>query len=314
MAVYTHITQEALRDFLSSYAIGELKHFEGIKEGTENTNYRLITNQGRFILTLFEKRTHQEDLPYFIALMRHAGSKNILCPYPMADRSGEVLKSMQERPTAIFSELEGSIENEPTKTQCHEVGMLLARFHQATADFSGHRSNGLWLGNLLRLVDEIDAKADKIETGLAQELRGEIDFLEHHWPRHLPQGTIHADLFPDNILWKGNALTGMLDFYFSCSDILAYDLAICINGWCFSNDRHFQTAYARAMIDGYESIRALNHAEHDKLGVLCRGAALRFLVTRLHDLFFAPASALTKKRDPVEYLRKNRYFQAHDIF
>ncbi|MES2907121.1 MAG: homoserine kinase [Pseudomonadota bacterium] len=315
MAVYTHITQETLQDFLPRYALGDLHRLEGIREGVENTNYRLQTAQGHFILTIFEDRTPAEDLPYFIELMRHAAGKDIPCPHPIGDRSGEILKTIDGKPVVIFTELSGAAELEPGIAQCGEVGRLLGRFHRAAEDFSGKRDNALGLAGWRPLIEEIGNKADKIEPRLAQELRDELDFIEHHWPRHLPQGTIHADLIPQNVLWQGKELTGMIDFYFSCNDILAYDLAICLNAWCFaSGHTQMEAQHAKAMIEGYETFRPLNHAEHDALSVLCRGAALRFLTTRLHDLFFTPAGALVTKKDPSEYLRKNRYFRVNDLF
>lgn len=315
MAVYTHITEDSLQTFLKRYALGDLHHFEGIKEGVENTNYRLLTSQGHFILTMFEKRTHSEDLPYFIELMRHSAAKKIPCPHPIGDRSGEVLKTFEGRPVAIFTELPGSPELEPTAEQCRQVGRLLGKFHCANEDFEAKRTNDLSPPGWHALLEKIGAKADKIEPKLSQELRDELDFIEHHWPRHLPQGVIHADLFPDNVLWSGKNLSGIIDFYFACHDLLSYDLAICINAWCFAPDRHhIDAGNVKAMLEGYESVRPLNHAEHDALTILCRGAALRFLSTRLYDLFFTPANALVTKKDPAEYLRKNRYFRTHDIF
>jgi homoserine kinase type II len=314
MAVYTQISKAALEDFLGAYTLGEPKHFEGIKEGVENTNYKIVTTQGHFILTLFEQRTRAEDLPYFIALMLHAATKNIPCPRPIGDRAGEILKTLAGKPAALFSQLEGNTENEPAAKQCFEVGALLAKFHRAGEDFGARRANSLSLAGWRQLIEDTGSGADKIEPNLTQDMLKELDFLEHHWPRHLPQGVIHADLFPDNVLWSGEKLTGMIDFYFSCNDLLAYDLAVCINAWCFSTDHHFHSAHATAMIEGYETVRPLNHAEHDHLGILCRGAALRFLSTRLYDLFAENPGALVKKKDPIEYLRKNRYFRNHDEF
>lgn len=314
MAVYTHIKKDALEKFLSAYTLGNLKHFEGIKEGVENTNYRINTTQGHFILTLFEQRTRAEDLPYFIALMLHAAAKDIPCPHPIGDRAGVVLKTLEGKQAALFSQLDGSAEHEPTIQQCRKVGELLAKFHRAAEDFDGRRANALSLAGCRELINKTGAAADKIESGLTQDLLKEVDYLEHHWPRHLPQGTVHADLFPDNILWSGEKLAGMIDFYFSCSDLLAYDIAVCINAWCFSADHHFHADFAKAMIEGYGAVRPLNHAEYDHLGILCRAASLRFLSTRLHDLFATPAGAMVSKKDPGEYLRKNRYFRNHDIF
>ncbi len=312
MAVYTHLPREVLRNFLSTYALGELEHFEGIKEGVENTNYRLVTSQGNFILTLFENRTSREDLPYFIALMRHIAAKDIPCPHPIADHAGEVIKTVAGKPAALFSELPGIAETAPDSEQCLAVGVLLAKFHRAGEDFKAHRENALSLAAWKTLIDKGGSKIDEVEPGLSSELRSELDFIEHHWPRHLPKGTIHADLFPDNVLWSNGVPSGMIDFYFSCADLLAYDLAVCINAWCFTNDHRINSNRALQMIAGYESIRPLNRAERDHLPILCRGAAMRFLATRLYDRFFADENVLVTKKDPVEYLRKNRFFRTHD--
>lgn len=313
MAVYTKVERDTLETFLGDYMLGELRSFEGIKEGVENTNYRLTTSQGHFILTLYEARTKAQDLPYFLEVMSHSATRDIPCPHPIGDKSGELLKTLSGKPAAIFSLLNGNAEMEPNSTHCRKLGELLAKFHLANNDFEARRENYLSPKGWHELIEKVSGKADRIEPGLSQELRSELDFVEHRWPQHLPKGVIHADLFPDNVLWQGTELCGMIDFYFACHDMLAYDLAVCLTSWCFTADHHFSKAHASALIEGYESVRPLNHAEHDMLTILCRGAALRFLSTRMHDLFFSPAGALVVKKDPVDFLRRSRYFRNHDV-
>ena len=313
MAVYTKVSETDLAAFLKNYALGDVKHFEPILEGVENSNYRLATTVGEFILTLFEGRTSVDDLPYFIDVMTHSAIKDIPCPHPISDKAGQILKTLCGKTAALFSALPGQSELEPSSQHCETLGAMLAKLHLANESLDSKRANSLGAESWRALVEKVGEKAEKIEPGLLKETLAEIDFISHHWPRHLPTGAVHADLFPDNVLWEGERLTGLIDFYFSCTDCFAYDIAVCIASWCFSGDQHFSKPHAQAMLQGYESVRPLNHAEHDALNVLCRGAAMRFFVTRLYDLFFTPADALVSKKDPSAFLKRSRYFRAHAV-
>ncbi len=313
MAVYTKVSETDLNAFLQNYALGDVKQFEPILDGVENSNYRLTTSVGVFILTLFEGRTSVDDLPYFIEVMTHSATKDIPCPHPISDKAGQILKTLCGKTAAVFSALPGQSEHEPTSQHCQTLGAMLAKLHLANDSLGARRDNALGPESWRALVEKVGDKADKIEPDLLKDTLAEIDFVSHHWPRHLPTGAIHADLFPDNVLWEGNRLTGLIDFYFSCTDSFAYDIAVCITSWCFGSDQHFSKEHAQALLQGYESVRPLNHAEHDALNVLCRGAALRFFATRLYDLFFTPAGALVSKKDPSAFLKRSRYFRNHAV-
>ena len=309
MAVYTDVSDEELDAFIGSYAIGALTSFKGIAEGVENSNYLVHTESGRYILTLYEKRVKREDLPYFLALMEHLASRRISCPLPVKDREGRTLKELAGRPAALITFLEGLWVRRPNIEHCAGLGDALAHFHLAGADFPMFRANSLSLPGWRALYASIGGGADKVKPGLSGVIEKELRHLEEHWPDDLPQGVIHADLFPDNVFFLGDKVSGLIDFYFACNDMLAYDVAVCLNAWCFESDGSFNVTKARALLQAYEGVRRMTKPELDRLPTLARGAALRFLLTRTYDLINTDANALVKTKDPNEYLRKLRFHQ-----
>ncbi|MBC8012870.1 MAG: homoserine kinase [Methyloceanibacter sp.] len=309
MAVYTDVSDEELAAFIGSYAIGALTSFKGIAEGVENSNYLVHTESGRYILTLYEKRVSPEDLPYFLALMEHLAARGIRCPLPVHDRAGSTLKELAGRPAALITFLEGLWVRRPGIEHCAGLGQALGRFHLAGNDFPMKRTNSLSLPGWRALFGAIGSGADRVTPGLAGEIEKELRHLEGHWPADLPQGVIHADLFPDNVFFLGDKVSGLIDFYFACNDMFAYDVAVCLNAWCFEPDGSFNVTKARALLQAYEGVRPLSKAELDWLPTLARGAALRFLLTRTYDLLNTDSNALVKTKDPNEYLRKLRFHQ-----
>lgn len=309
MAVYTDVAADELAAFLSAYDIGELLSYKGIAEGVENSNYLLHTSRGSYILTLYEKRVASDDLPYFLSLMAHLAARGVVCPQPAKTRDGEVCGRLAGRPAVVINFLEGVWPRRPTATHCAGVGAALAKMHLAGLDFPRHRANPLSVQGWRPLFDLAAARADDIQPGLRDFIAAELDVLERAWPQHLPQGVIHADLFPDNVFFIGDELSGLIDFPFSCNDILAYDVAICLNAWCFEPDLAFNVTKARALLGAYHRERGLNEAERAALPLLARGAAMRFLLTRLVDFLNVPPGALVKPKDPLEYVRKLRFQQ-----
>jgi homoserine kinase type II len=310
MAVYTDVAAEELADFLSGYDIGELLSYKGIAEGVENSNFLLHTTSGYFFLTLYEKRVAVGDLPFFLGLMAHLARHGITCPQPVAARNGETLGTLAGRPAAIIDFLEGVWPRKPNAAHCAAVGQALAKLHLAGRDFPMTRVNALSVSGWRPLFELAASRADTLQHGLRALLGDELDHLEKSWPKHLPDGVIHADLFPDNVLFLGDKLSGLIDFYFACNDILAYDVAICLNAWCFETDHSFNVTKARAFLNAYGRERKLSDAEQDALPLLARGAALRILLTRLVDWFNVPPGALVRPKDPLEYVRKLRFQQS----
>jgi homoserine kinase type II len=309
MAVYTDVSDEELEAFIGSYAIGALTSFKGIAEGVENSNYLVHTESGHYILTLYEKRVRPEDLPYFLALMEHLSARGITCPLPVQDRAGHTLKKLAGRPAALITFLEGLWVRRPGTEHCAGLGQALGRLHLAGQDFPMRRANSLSLPGWKALFTSIGSGADKVKPGLSGVIEKELRHLEESWPADLPQGVIHADLFPDNVFFLGDKVSGLIDFYFACNDMLAYDIAVCLNAWCFETDGSFNVTKARALLQAYEAVRPLTKAELQWLPTLARGAALRFLLTRTYDLLNTDANALVKTKDPNEYLRKLRFHQ-----
>jgi len=309
MAVYTDVAADELADFLSQYDIGELLSYKGIAEGVENSNFLVHTSKGAYILTLYEKRVAVDDLPYFLSLMAHLAERGVSCPQPAKNRSGEVYATLAGRPAAIINFLEGMWPRRPNATHCAGVGQALAKMHLAGADFPLFRQNPLSVSGWRSLFALASARADTVQAGLSDFIARELDHLEACWPADLPTGVIHADLFPDNVFFLGDKVSGLIDFPFSCNDILAYDIAICLNAWCFEPDHSFNVTKARALLSAYGRERKLSDAEEGALPLLARGAALRFLLTRLVDFLNVPPGALVKPKDPLEYVRKLRFHQ-----
>ncbi|MBS0530266.1 MAG: homoserine kinase [Proteobacteria bacterium] len=310
MAVYTDVAAEDLSDFLKGYDIGELRSYKGIAEGVENSNYLLHTSKGAYILTLYEKRVAADDLPYFLAWMAHLAARGVHCPQPEKNRRGEVYSQLAGRPAAIINFLEGMWPRRPTAAHCAGVGDALARMHLAGRDFPLVRQNPLSVAGWRSLFNAAAARADSVQPGLRDFLSRELDHLASCWPADLPVGVIHADLFPDNVFFLGDKVSGLIDFPFACNDLLAYDVAICLNAWCFEPDHSFNVTKARAFLGAYGRTRPLSEAEQTALPLLARGAALRFLLTRLVDVLNVPPGALVRPKDPLEYVRKLRFQQS----
>lgn len=307
MAVYTDVPDDQLKAFLAQYSLGEPISCKGIAEGVENSNFLLRTERGTYILTLYEKRVDPADLPFFLGLLDHLAQKGIACPTPVHASDGKALRQLCGRPAAIMSFLDGLWPRRIETYHCTGVGGALAQLHAAGADFPGRRANALSIAGWRKLYEACAPRADEIQPGLAAELGTELATLEQIWPRDLPQGVIHADLFPDNVFFRDQAVSGLIDFYFACNDFLAYDLAICLNAWCFESDRSFNVTKARLLLASYRAGRQLVPAEFEALPVLARGSALRFLLTRLYDLLNQPPGALVRPKDPLEYLAKLRF-------
>lgn len=304
MAVYTEVSDAELSAFVARYDIGRLLSAKGIAEGVENSNFLLQTENGFFILTLYEKRVNPDDLPFFIGLMEHLAEQGITCPQPVHDREGKTLQQLAGRPAAIVTFLSGMSVDRPNATHCAELGRALAQLHAAGNGFSLKRMNALSLNGWRPLFEQAEAQADSVSPGLRERINDDLILLERNWPRGLPEGVIHADLFPNNVFFLGGKLSGLIDFYFACNDALAYDLAICLNAWCFEPDGSFNITKGQAMIAAYETVRPLGEDEVAALPVLARGAGLRFLLTRLVDWLNVPPGALVKPLDPLEYDRK----------
>ena len=310
MAVYTDVAAEEVAAFLSAYDLGDLLAYKGIAEGVENSNFLLHTSRGYFILTLYEKRVAANDLPFFLGLMEHLAARALTCPQPVKNRKGETLGRLAGRPAAIVTFLDGMWIRRPTATHCAGLGHALAELHLAGADFGMKRANALSVQGWRALYETAKPRADGVQAGLHAAIAAELDVLEKSWPRDLPQGVIHADLFPDNVFFLGDRLSGLIDFYFACTDTLAYDVAICLNAWCFELDHSYNVTKGRALLQAYASKRKLSAAERAALPLLARGAATRFLLTRLVDWLEVPAGALVRPKDPLEYHRKLRFHQA----
>jgi len=312
MAVYTDVGEEELGAFLAGYDLGALLSYKGIAEGVENTNFLLHTAAGYFILTLYEKRVARADLPFFLGLMEHLALAGITCPQPVAPRAGDALGELAGRPAAIFTFLEGVSVRRPQVGHCAALGRAMAGLHIAGRDFKLHRGNALSLSGWRTLAQSAGARADTVIAGLSSLIAEELAHLSKHWPDELPRGVIHADLFPDNVFFLGENLSGLIDFYFACDDILAYDLAICLNAWCFEPDGSYNVTKGKALLSGYIEKRPMSGAELLALPLLARGASLRFLLTRLVDWLDVPPGALVRPKDPLEYLKKLRFHQRID--
>ena len=310
MAVYTEVTDEALAAFLTDYDLGGMVAFRGIAEGVENSNYSLRTTAGDFILTLYEKRVDPAELPWFLGLMEHLAMHGITCPLPVRARDGQALRCLADRPAAITTFLPGVWPRRVRPEHCGPVGAALAALHLAGRGYAPTRRNALGPDGWAPLLDRSRARADEVLPGLAAELDSALDAIVAAWPEQLPAGHIHADLFPDNVFFLDGRLSGLIDFYFAATDILSYDIAVCLNAWCFEADSSLNVTKARAMLAAYAAVRPLSAAERAALPVLCRGAAIRFLLTRLFDWLNTPPGALVTRKNPLEYLRRLRFHLA----
>jgi len=307
MAVYTEVSDVDLTEFAEKFGLGEVLSCKGIAEGVENSNFQLVTARGSYILTIYEKRVNPGDLPFFLGLLAHLADRGVPCPEPVRAPDGDLFKPLSGKPAAVVTFLSGMWPRRTQPFHAAEVGRALAELHLAGADFPLTRGNALGVGSWRGLLDALEGRGDEVFPGITAELEGELDALEAAWPEGLPTGVIHADLFPDNVFFRAERLSGLIDFYFACNDVLAYDIAVCLNAWCFEIDNDFNATKARQLLRGYTKVRPLSDAEMAALPLLARGAALRFLLTRLYDWLHTPPGALVTPKDPLEYVSKLRF-------
>ena len=307
MAVYTKLSENNLKDFFSKYNLGKLLKFQGIQEGIENSNYFVKTDSGKFILTVYEKRVEEKDLPFFMGLMKNIFNKNFPSPEPIINKNGNYITEIFGKKAAVVSFLEGTSKKNLTPGNCHEVGIYTAKLHMITKNLNIKRTNRLSVNSWRLIYRKIQRDCSKIYPDLTKIIERNLEVIEDQWPKNIPRGIIHADLFPDNIFFKGSKLTGIIDFYFSCYDFYALEIAICLNALCFEGKNEnlsFNVTKAKKFIDGYSSIRKLTEEEKESLKILCHGAAMRFLLTRVFDYLNLTEDALVKIKDPVEYLKR----------
>lgn len=310
MAVYTEVGDQDLATFAAEYDIGAVTSCKGIAEGVENSNYLLRTERASYILTLYEKRVSAQDLPFFLGFMEHLARAGFACPTPVRGRDGRALRTLCGRPAAIITFLDGMWPRQIAPTHCRLLGAAAARMHLAGQSFPMSRPNDLSLGGWRKLAEACTPRAKEVDAALAPLIRGEIEFLGANWPKDLPAGVIHADLFPDNVFFLDERVSGIIDFYFACNDFFAYELAICLNAWCFERAGDFNVTKARLLLQAYRQIRPITPAEIAALPLLARGSALRFLLTRLYDWLNHPLGAFVRPKDPMEYVKKLRFHQA----
>ena len=307
MAVYTKIDNNDVISLSNNYKIDKITKFKGIKKGIENTNYLLKTNKKKFILTIFEKRVQKKDLPFFMNLMEKLSQKKIICPKPLKNSKGKHLSKIKQKQTCIVTYLEGTDKTNLNYKNCFDIGKNIAKFHKISTKIKLYRQNSMSVNKLDTLLKSIKFKSNKTLPELKPTLDACLKNIKSQWPKKLPEGIIHGDLFIDNIFFKKNKFSGFIDFYFSSNDYLMYEIAICINALCFDKKRNsfvMNNKKIKNLIDGYENIRLFSKKEKNALNVLCRGAALRYLLTRIYDYFNTPKTALIQIKNPNEYLQK----------
>jgi len=311
MAVYTNITLDELNEFLQFYSLGTADELIGIKSGIENTNYLVKINNKKYILTLFERRTHQEDLPFFFELMNHLNSSGIKCPQAIKSKDNKYFKLLKDKPASFTSFVSGEILSRIEPNHCYELGKSMALFHNASSTLKISRNNQMGFENFGTLIKKLEVKNFKSEDVPIKLIKDEYKFLKENISFNLPKGIIHADLFPDNVFFENNCLSGIIDFYFSCNDYYAYEIAICINAWCFEeNSNEFNISKAKKLLSSYNQVRELTKEEINSLPLFSRAAALRFLLTRLIDYFRETNDSLLVKKDPSEYIKKLNFHQS----
>ena len=307
MAIYTKLSENNLKEFFLKYNLGKLLNYKGIQEGIENTNYFIQTDKGKFILTVYEKRVEEKDLPFFMGLMKNLFDANFPSPEPIINKNGNYITEISGKKAAVVSFLEGSAKKNLSPDNCHEVGIQTAKLHVITKNLTGKRENSLSVNSWKKIYKNVQKDCSRIHSNLARIIERNLDEIESNWPKNIPSGIIHADLFPDNIFFKGNNLTGIIDFYFSCYDFYAFEITICLNALCFEGQKEnlsFNVTKAKKFIDGYSTIRKLSEEEKKSLKILCQGAAIRFLLTRVFDYLNLKEGALVKIKDPIEYLKR----------
>ena len=315
MAVFTPLNDVQIRTILAAYDVGDYVSHEGILEGVENSNFHVVTSRAQLVLTVFEQRTSVADLPFFFSYTDHLVGMGIPCPGPILNSASESSVLIAGKHAALFPFLQGQALGvaELTPAHCTDLGQFVARMHLAVGDFTQQRENALSLGGWQTLADKTRAHADQVQPGLAVLIDGELAWLSENWPHNLPCGAVHADIFPDNVFFRDDKVSAIIDFYFSATDMFAYDLAIIINAWCFDAQFKFRPEYCRALMAGYESIRQLSFYERDAMPVLLRAAAMRFLMTRLHDLVFHDPASFVTPHDPLAYVARLQFHQAEKI-
>ncbi|HEY5049125.1 MAG TPA: homoserine kinase [Rhizomicrobium sp.] len=307
MAVYTDVGFNDLDTLLAEFDIGTPRSFKGIAEGVENSNFVLRTDRGIFILTLFEKRVSARDLPFFLGLLQHLADRGVRCPVPVKNREGAEWTIVNGRAAAILTWLDGLSLQHPNATHCAAAGEALAQLHRAGADFPLARANSLGVAGWTKLAEATLSRADTVHPGMSELIVSSLAELRQAWPQGLRRGIVHADLFPDNVLFVDARVSGLIDFYFACNDACAYDLAIMLNAWCFESDGSYSVSNGRSLVAGYCKTRPLDDAEMSALPVLAAGAALRFLLTRLQDWLEPAPTALVRPKDPLEFAQRLRF-------
>ena len=316
MAVFTHLSKADIENFLGHYPVGNLLSFEGIAQGIDNTNYKIETSAGKYVLTIFEKRINPDDLPFFLGFMNHLSHNGIICPAPVTRNDGQNLSDVFGKKTTLFPFLNGRDvkPDDITPIICHELGILLGKMHMAGQKFNQTRTNSMGWNAWNERITRVGDKSFPILGDKSALPATELSYLKSHWPENLPTGAVHADLFPDNVFINDGHIYGVIDFYFSATDYLAYDLAIVMNAWCFNADNHFDADRWAGLITGYESIRPLTNPEKESYQILSRGAAMRFLSSRLFDLVNHDPNALVHPKPPAEYLEKLEFHQHAKLF
>lgn len=310
MAVYTHIDEARLKELLTKYDIGELVSYKGIAEGVENTNYFVETDRARFVLTIFEKRVAPEDLPFYIDFMRHLKKKGVPCPDILLTRDNRTISVIENKPAVIATFLDGEWPKQVLQHHCLTLGTTVGHMHKAVKDFTMKRRNTLSLPAWRALISACQDKADTVEKGLYASLKAEIDFLEKAWPKYLPRGAVHADLFVDNVFFNGERLSGVIDFYFACTEYFSYDLMLTVNSWCFDRLGTFDKDKTAAILGQYNKVRPFTKSELRALPIFGRGAAMRIIATRLYDWLNPVPGAVVKAKDPMEHVRILRFHQS----
>ena len=314
MAVFTKLNQIEIENFVKTYEVGKLNSYDEIVEGIENTNYKIICNGNPYVLTIFEKRVKEEDIPFFINLKLFLNNNNFKCPKPIKNKNGKIINSIRNKKAVIISFIEGEKINSPNYNECFEVGKMIANLHNITVNFNQKRNNSLDIAGLKKIFYKCEKTNNNDFAEIFILLKNEIAFLEKSLPNNLPSGIVHADLFKDNIFFKNEKITGVIDFYFSCYYFLLYDISIVINDWCFANNGNvFIKEFYKAIFKGYNESRSLNNEELKYFNLILRIAALRILITRLHDFIFHPNDAIVIKKDPYQYFNILKWHKNNTI-
>lgn len=307
MAVYTNVSREQIEILLESYNIGKLTKYVEIEQGVENSNFFLYTETGKYILTIYEKRVKAEDIPFYLNFMEHLNVKHFPAPLPIKNKNDRSLNIIADKPCAVISFLQGKFQSDIRNNHLEDLGENLANMHLASLDFPMKLGNNFSLESWYDLFDKVKDKADDFKLGIADYIQANLNYLSDKWPYDIPVGVIHGDLFPDNVFFENDKLVGVIDYYFACNDILIYDLAICLNAWCFESHNEFNVTKAKRFLKSYNQSRKITQKELNALPIVASGSALRFLLTRLYDWLNHDEKAIVKPKDPLEYLEKLRF-------